>query len=84
MRLKHLRPYRSSARCPCGKGAGFSDEIETNEADSEMGSPRCGKGAGFSDEIETWEWLGVLAALWRGGKGAGFSDEIETFRSGVL
>ncbi len=39
---------------PGGKGAGFSDEIETGVADQCLGALWGGKGAGFSDEIETW------------------------------
>ena len=38
----------------CGKGAGFSDEIETNVRQAISFLHRRGKGAGFSDEIETW------------------------------
>ncbi len=37
-----------------GKGAGFSDEIETGQKSIlDQKDAFCGKGAGFSDEIET-------------------------------
>ncbi len=42
-----------------GKGAGFSDEIETPSTPKTARISRCGKGAGFSDEIETM-LLGML------------------------
>jgi len=53
MRLKHGLDPLFAIRYSCGKGAGFSDEIETPlERITHAGHHR-GKGAGFSDEIET-------------------------------
>src|SRR6266487_807093 len=51
-----LKPGSSTGSVPGsvrGKGAGFSDEIETETGQVRADLFQRGKGAGFSDEIET-------------------------------